>query len=128
MAHTVDITENALVVNGVSTPLNQVLVAGAQTLEALPRTAFILVTCLFAPIVGMIVATVLDGPGMDAIRWGLGYGLLFGAPIAGGLISVAWKKPWGVTVEIADRGYKALYTNSKDDAEALAARINDAIN
>ena len=126
MAHTVTIENDALTVNGKSIPLSQVLVAGAQNLESFVRSSFILIMCLFAPVVGMIVATLMDGPGQDPVRYALGGGLLFAAPIIGAVVSCFWAKPWGVTIEIADQGYKALYTNSQSDAEDLAARINQA--
>jgi ABC-type uncharacterized transport system permease subunit len=130
MAQHIDLTDQALVVNGRSIPLNQVLVAGVQTLESIPRSAVILILCLFTPILGMVVLTVLGdnpGAGIQTVRWVVGLLLLFGAPIAGALLSLIWHKPWGVTVEIADRGYTALSAADRTDAETLAQRINQAI-
>ena len=100
MAGNIQITDNALIVEGVSTPLDSVLVADAQTIDVFFRGAVILVLCLFGPIISMILGTMLDGYDFQGIRW---YATAIAGPGAVALgiaISYMWKKPWAVVYEV----------------------------
>ncbi len=110
-------------------PASQFLVAGAQTVATPLRSLVILTLGLFAPIAGMVWATLVVGPGLaDAIRWP-GAALLGPGGITLALLAGAfWPRSWAVVVEHRELGYKVLPSDDREQAEQLAGSINNAIN
>ncbi len=128
MGTNVQLTENALIVEGVSTPLKKVLVADAQIIDVLfLRGAIIFVLCCFGPVLSMIFGTIFDGPGQEALRLISTILAGPGAVAAGIAISFAWKKPWAVVYEVDKVGYKAIRTDTEDQAKQLASEINKVL-
>lgn len=128
MAANVQLTDNALVVAGQSTPLNNVLSVDAQQVDdLLVRGAVIFILCCLGPIASMYTATLLNGPGQEALRWISTIALGPGAIAAGIVISFIWKKPWAVVYEVEKVGYKAIRTDDQAQAEQLAGEIKKAI-
>lgn len=127
MAGNIQITDNALVVEGVATPLADVLVADAQTVDVFVRGAIILALCLLGPIISMILGTVLDGYSQRDIRWPLTMLAGPGAVLLGIILSFTWKKPWAVVYEVKTAGYRSIHRDNQADAEKLASELNKAI-
>ena len=119
----VAVVGDVLNVNGSSLPLSSVLGVETGEAENPARTALLLFTGLFGPILSMIVFTVCQVP---AARFGLG--LLFAAlPFVGLVVALAWKRPWGVIVELPTT-YRCLYqTADKAAADAVTATIRGAL-
>ena len=128
MPANVQLTDNALVVAGQSTPLNTVLSVDAQQIDdLLVRGAVIFILCCLGPIASMYTGTLLNGPGQEALRM-ISTVLLGPGGIAAGIaISFAWKKPWAVVYEVEKVGYKAIRTDDQAQAEQLAGEIQKAI-
>ena len=128
MAANVQLTDNALVVAGQSTPLNNVLSVDAQQVDdLLVRGAVIFILCCLGPVASMYAATLLNGPGQEGLRWISTIALGPGAIAAGIVISFIWKKPWAVVYEVEKVGYKAIRTDDQAQAEQLAGEIKKAI-
>jgi hypothetical protein len=127
MAANVQITNDALIVEGASIPLTQVLAADVQHIDVLLRGAVIFVLCCFGPIVAMVLATMLDGPDQGGLRLIATIAAGPGAVALGIVLSFIWKKPWAVVFEIATVGYRAIKTENEEQANALAVEIKKAI-
>ncbi len=127
MAANVQITDNALVVDGVSTPLSKVLTVDAQHVDELVRGTVIFILCCFGPIIAMITGTIFDGPGQEALRWISTIITGPGFVAAGIAISFAWKKPWAVVYEVEAIGYKAIRAEDEEKAKSLAGEISKAL-
>ena len=124
----VQLTDNALVVAGKSTPLTSVLSVDAQQVDDLMvRGAIIFFLCCIGPIIAMYTGTLLNGPDQAAIRIITTLLAGPGGIIGGILIGFAWKKPWAVVYEVDSVGYKAIRTDDQAQAEKLAADISKAL-
>lgn len=108
-------------IQGRSLSLANVLGAEAKPAEHPLRNGFFLITGLLCPILAMILFTQLEGPTM----WAAGLATAV-APFLGLAISLVWKKPWGVVVEMSDR-YRTVAFTSQAEAERLAAMIRAAL-
>jgi len=113
--------QGSIQIQGRSLPLANVLGAEAKLAEHPIRNGFFLITGMICPILAMILFTVLEGSTMWAV------GLLMAAmPFIGMAVSLVWKKPWGVVVEMTDR-YRTVLFTSKDEAERIAGDIRKAL-
>ena len=108
-------------IQGRSLPLAHVLGAEAKLAEHPLRNGFFLFTGLICPILAMILFTQLEGPTM----WAAGLPAAV-APFLGMAVSLVWKKPWGVVVEMTDR-YRTIAFTSQAEAERLAGTIRAAL-
>src|SRR3954471_12467538 len=91
-------------VQGRTLPLANVLGAEAKLAEHPARNGFFLFTGLACPILAMIIFSILNGPTM----WIAGL-LAAAGPFIGLALSLVWKKPWGVVVEMHDRYRTILF-------------------
>jgi len=114
--------QGTIQVQGLNLPLANVLGAEAKLAEHPARNGFFLFTGMICPILAMVLFTILEGPAM----WTLGL-LAAAAPFIGMAISLVWKKPWGVVVEMQDRYRTVLFTSSRDEAERIAGDIRKAL-
>lgn len=123
----VQITDDALVVDGAKIPLDSVLAADVQPIDVWLRGSVIFILCCLGPIAAMVFGTIFDGPDQGTLRLISTILAGPGAVALGIVLSFIWKKPTAVVFEVAKVGYKAIKTENEEQANALAHEIKKAI-
>ncbi|MFW5845504.1 MAG: hypothetical protein ACOCXJ_04685, partial [Planctomycetota bacterium] len=84
--------DDSLTIDGRSWPASAFLVAEARAVSPLARSGTLLALCLFAPILAMVWATLVYGPGLWPLRWGGALLLGPGAIALGCWLADRWRK------------------------------------
>jgi len=129
MSRSVEITDQAVTINGTNTPINDVINAEAAIIQDWIRVAVIMLVALIGPIAVMVIAVQLDGSRLLGNYFGPI--TLVGSVVCGLIgcaIGAAWKKPWGVVVEREAFGHSTLLRcSNSDEADSIAERIRSIV-
>ena len=129
MSHSIEVTDQAIVIDGANTPLADIVNAEASVVHDWNRVAVILIVALIGPIIVMIAAVQANG----SVDWDYWFGpitlvLTCILGLIGCAIGVAWKRPWGVVIEREDFGHSTLLRcESEDEASSVVAKIQAEI-
>lgn len=129
MSRSIEINPQTIIIDGINTPINDVIHAEASIVEDWTRVGVILAIALLGPILAMVVLVQMDGSRLLELFFGpvtLVITVVLG--LIGCAIGVAWKKPWGVIVERQDFGHSTLLRcANSDEAESIASRIREVL-
>ena len=125
MGRNIEVTDQAIVIDGQNTPLTNIINAEVITIQDWNRNIVIMIVALIGPILAMVVAVQMGG----SVDWDLWFGpilLIVTAVmgVIGCMIGVAWKKPYGVVVEREEFGHSTLMRcDNEDEAASVVAKI-----
>ena len=133
-ANGITVTDEAIVINGSNRPLDRILAAEATQVQDFARNLVFFIVGCAAPILALVAFTqmgLIYSLRENIHHMAFGTLILLTVVACGvitGLIGIAWKKPWGVLIEIKDHGHEKLTkTASQEEAEKLAGALNKAV-
>ncbi|HYE04869.1 MAG TPA: DUF6232 family protein [Planctomycetota bacterium] len=123
MSSQVQISGDRFAINGKSHPIASLRQVEVGRAENLARSAFIFITCCLCPIAAMVTGRlIMDIPTCLAVTITLGV-----MPFVGIIVSVLWKKPWGVIGEFPIRYHTLHRTRDRAEADAIAQQLRAVI-